>query len=306
MTTKKKIKLNESSVVFDEKEHIYTLGDKTLSGVTSLLHRVVFPDMYSGIPESVLNNAASRGTFVHKTIEEYHNSGLDLGEAELEQYLTLMKDRVDDWLANEYLVSDNEKYASAVDLIYRHGENITLADIKTVSKMDNQYIEYCSWQLSIYRRFFEAQNPGLKVDELVVIWLPKESYGKPKLLNIECKSDEELDRLFEADSNGETLSTDLVVGELSVPEKTQQEALALFIAISDMTKRFNDIKASILKIMQDNNIEEASLGELNLKRKKAYTRESIDSKKLKKDLPDIAVKYTKVTNVSESLIISRK
>lgn len=302
---KTKIKLNDSGVVFDESNHTYTLGDKQLSGITSLLHRVLFPDMYSGVPEATLANAASRGTLIHKTIEEFHSSGLDLGDIELEQYQTLLGDRVDDWLANEYLVTDNEKYASAIDLVYSHGKNVSLADIKTVSKMDNQYVEYCSWQLSIYARFFETLNPNLKVDELFVIWLPKEIYGKPtKLVKIERKSDEELDKLFEADAKGGTLTTQVAVSELSVPEQMQQDAMALFIAISDMTKRFNDIKAALLKMMQENNIEEATIGNLKLKRKRSYTRESIDTSKLKKELPDIAEKYKKLTTVSESLNIT--
>lgn len=300
----KKQKLNNSGVVFNADEHTYTLDGKQLSGITSLLHRVIFPDMYSGVPEATLANAASRGTLIHKTIEDFHSSGLDLGDTELEQYQTLLGDRVNDWIANEYLVTDNEKYASAIDLVYTHGNNISLADIKTVSKMDNQYVEYCSWQLSIYSRFFETQNPGLKVDELFVIWLPKEIYGKPKLVKIERKSDEELDRLFEADAKGEVLTTRVAVSELNVPEQMQNDALALFMAISDMTKRFNDIKAALLKMMQENNIEETTIGNLKLKRKRSYTRESIDTSKLKKDLPDIAEKYKKLTTVSESLNIT--
>jgi len=299
------MELIQSRVLFNEQRHSYTLDGKELSGITSLLHRVLFPEMYSGVPESTLQAAASRGTLVHKMIEQYHTNGIDLGDEELQQYLSAVGDTASDWLASEYLVSDNSRYASKIDLVYRHGGNFTLADIKTVSRMDAQYTEYCSWQLSIYAYLFELQNPGKKVDELKVVWLPKEQYGNPRVIAVERKSEDAVKAVFEADANCQTLSAQPPETALQIPADMQNDAVALFMQLSVMKKRFDDIKAQLLTMMQTEGIEEATIGSLKLKRKKAFTRESIDTAKLKKYEPEIAEKYKKVTQVAESLAVSQ-
>lgn len=298
------MQLNRSEVIFNEQEHTYTLGGKELSGITSLLHRVLFPDMYSGVPEGALKAAAARGTLVHKMIEQYHTAGIDFGDEELSQYLSAVGDTAGDWLASEYLVSDNTRYASMIDLVFKHGDNFSLADIKTVSRMNNEYTDYCSWQLSVYAYLFEMQNPGCKVDELKVVWLPKEQYGKPSVIAVERKTEESLKALFEADADGLTMTAEPASTALQVSDELRQDAMALFMQISVIKKRFDDIKAQLLAIMQDEGVEEASLGPLLLKRKKAYTRESIDTTKLKKHEPEIAERYKKVTQVAESLSVS--
>ena len=52
------MKLNQSSVVFNNENHTYTLDGKLLSGITSLLHRQLFKDMYKGVDEKVLQENA--------------------------------------------------------------------------------------------------------------------------------------------------------------------------------------------------------------------------------------------------------
>ena len=84
-------------------------------------------------------------------------------------------------LVNEYLVSDAMSYASSIDIIF---DDLTLADIKTTSRLD---MEYLSWQLSIYAHLFEMQNPGLKVPRLLAIWLPKPRYGRSMLVDVQRK-----------------------------------------------------------------------------------------------------------------------
>lgn len=60
------MKLIKSQVVFNPDEHTYMLGDKELSGITSVISRQLFPDKYRDVPEYVLRKAAERGTMIHK------------------------------------------------------------------------------------------------------------------------------------------------------------------------------------------------------------------------------------------------
>lgn len=65
------IQLRDSKVLFNPEEHRYFLNGKELQGITVLLHKHVFPQMYADIPQFVLDRAAERGTMVHESIELY-------------------------------------------------------------------------------------------------------------------------------------------------------------------------------------------------------------------------------------------
>ena len=73
MASKKEIKLVTSEVVFFEDSHQYFLGEKELQGVTSTLIPKAYPGTYMGIDQETLENAAARGTLMHKVIEGYLN-----------------------------------------------------------------------------------------------------------------------------------------------------------------------------------------------------------------------------------------
>lgn len=295
-------KLKKSKVVFHPDNHTYTLFDKELSGVTALLHRTLFTDMYDGVPQNVLDAAAERGTFIHKLIEDYHTVDIDFEDEELKQYKLAVGKLLSLWEASEYLVSDNERYASMIDLVYRNGSDVTLSDIKTVSKMDRQYVDYCSWQLSIYAYLFERQNPKLRVKSLSVVYIPKN--GGARLIEVARKSDEQIEELFKADS-----------GKCALPEKSDElplsaednvTAVNIFRQLKKAQDDYDALRAKLLSLMQENNIYEATIGGVKLTRKAAYQRESIDTAKLKAEHPSIAEQYKKVTNVAESLLIKIK
>ena len=61
--------LIKSPVVFNSEDHTYFLGDKQLSGITSVIHRHICPSKYDGIPKHILDKAAERGTLIHETCE---------------------------------------------------------------------------------------------------------------------------------------------------------------------------------------------------------------------------------------------
>lgn len=191
------MKLNQSSVVFDQHAHTYTLNDKTLSGVTSLLNRQLFKDKYTGISEELLAKAASRGSLIHETIELVDELGVSSDMPEVIAYLDIKSKNNLCTLENEYLVSDNEHIASSIDVVF---DDFSLADIKTTSKLDKEYV---SWQLSIYAYLFELQNPTLQANKLFAIWLPKPRYGNPSLVEVVRIPTDIVKALIECDKRGE-------------------------------------------------------------------------------------------------------
>lgn len=170
--------LNPSAVHFDEVAHSYSLGDKQLSGITSIIHRYIFPDLYNGVSQEVLLKAAERGTRIHNLVQMYQ-AGLLTQEdtAEIQPLLDACNGL--QFTASEYLVSDNESVASAIDIVAEQDGKIYLCDIKTTSVLN---IEYLIWQLSIYALLFELQNPTLAVAGLKAIHFRD---GKCQVVDIE-------------------------------------------------------------------------------------------------------------------------
>jgi hypothetical protein len=129
-------KLVKSGVVFDSEHHTYTLDGKQLSGITSLLDRQLFKDKYSGIPEDILRKAAERGTYIHQCCE-LADEGFPSDCKEAMNYLNLKSKYNLKIEESEYLVSDNEYYASCIDKVYRYDDNtFYLGDIKTTYKLN--------------------------------------------------------------------------------------------------------------------------------------------------------------------------
>lgn len=187
--------LKKSPVVFDELAHTYDLNGVKLSGITSLLHRTIFADKYSGISRKVLDKAAEYGHNIHEQIELVDSLGVESDDPSVQAYCRMKEENNLVPLVNEYLVSDEASYASSIDIVF---SDYTLADIKTTSKLD---MEYLSWQLSIYASLFEMQNPGLKVPRMLAIWLPKPRYGKPNLVEVPRKSKDAIKVLFAWDKS---------------------------------------------------------------------------------------------------------
>ena len=164
--------LHKSEVQFNQKEHTYKLNGVLLQGITGMLKRQLFLDTYKDVPEDILRKAAERGTMIHEICELVDDLGITHEAEEARSYLKLKEDNSLEYLCSEYLVSDNEHFATCIDKVYFDGEYYHLGDIKTTYKLD---VDYIRWQLSVYAYLFELQNPSLKVGKLYGIWLRGEN-----------------------------------------------------------------------------------------------------------------------------------
>lgn len=294
------MKLKQSKVVFNQEEHTYTLGDKQLSGVTSLLDRQLFKDKYTGIPEAIMKASAERGSLIHETIEVVDSLGVASDMAEVQAYLDIKEKNSLTTHCNEYLVSDNEHIASSIDIVF---EDCSLADIKSTSKLDKDYV---SWQLSIYAYLFELQNPRKKVGKLYAIWLPKAQYGKPALVEVERKPSEIVKELIECDKRGEQFEYKPIESEqqaMTVAEDVVNEVISIGRQMKEMEQRYKALQAGLLEVMKLNNVKNFKSGDLTLIYKEPSTRKSIDSKALETKYPDIYNELLKESQVKESLTI---
>ena len=135
---------------FDD-THTYLYDGLMLPSVTQILG-VKYRNDYASVPPAVLENAARRGTAVHKAIENYDNCGYDDGSEAVRNFKFLQKQYGFEVLDSELplvLFKDDFPIACGrLDMTMQMDGKTGIADIKTVSVLDKEKIAY---QLNLYR-----------------------------------------------------------------------------------------------------------------------------------------------------------
>lgn len=288
--------LVKSRVVFDSENHTYTLDGKQLSGITSLLSRQLFKDKYDQVPEQILKKAANRGTMIHQSCELL-DEGFSVGTQEAQNYQKIKERYNLVHEESEYLVSDNEHYASCIDKVFRYDDTtFFLGDIKTIYTLDKEYVQ---WQLSIYAYLFEKQNPGARVTSIFAIWLRGGTY---KLVELDRLSDEKIERLLLCDSQGLQYNPN----EQTMPV-VFKDSERLIVEIETQMKQLEQQKKTLheglLREMVRYGLYQYKGENVSITRKTASTRKSFDKERFEKDYPGVYENYIKDTPVSESILI---
>lgn len=254
--------------------------------------------------------AAVRGTAIHKACDAIdEGSEPDSQYASFaEAYKSLREDEKLKPICSEYLVSDNEFVASSIDLVlYDENNDIHIADIKCVSKMDDTYINYVSWQLSIYKYLFELQNPKKKVKQLHCVWLPKEQYGSPKMFTVRIIPKEEVIALLQCAKEGRDYAE---IKPFSLPD-TVTTALDEYLEAKRMMKQYkavvDDFESKLNTIFKDNDIKKYEIeGKVTFTRTLPTTSQKFDSARFKAEHPDIYEQYITTSQREGSLRVTIK
>lgn len=304
MTTEtKKITLAEPKVTFIEESHQYFLGEKELKGVTGTLIKKAFPDTYKNIPEYVLMKAAERGGLIHNTFETF----CSIFDAEIKKYPNPTEELQAfhsmlvsfdlHYVASEYLVTDGENFASAIDGIFADNEgNIYLVDYKTTATL---HYDNVSLQLSIYAKWFEEQNPDLKVKEIVCMWFKN---GQSKFQPLHRVADYQIDDLINA-----YLADDADYQyKVEVPEQFSalEQEYRLITARIDAMKIVQDgLKEKIMKMMEANKQKSIKTNIGTYSYVAATTKKVFNTKLFKEEEPDHYEYYLEEAATKPSLRI---
>ena len=287
-------------VIFRESDHTYWLGDKKLISVTQLLKKHGLATNYSGVSEEVLEKAANKGTLIHKEIEDYIKTGAVGFTSELSDYIDITAELGFKAEDSEIILpageipedkADEYFYAGTADLIGKISDGYVLADLKTTAKVDKRAY---AWQLALYERLC-----GVKFDKLYIFHLGKNS----KAIPIERVSDEEVDRLLECERNGEIYSErGLIVANylLARAQEAELELKRAEEAKKEAEATAKEYRQKLYEAMKQQNLSsfETADKSMLITRVAETTKISIDSAKLKKELPEIAEKYSKTSTVS--------
>lgn len=76
--------------------------------------------------------------------------------------------------------------------------------------------------------------------------------------------------------------------------------------IKKLKEMQDNYKEQLLKVMEENDILKIEIPELTITRKAPTTRETLDSKALKADMPEIYDEYVKISDVKGSITIKVK
>lgn len=135
---------------FDD-THTYLYDGLMLPSVTQILS-VRYKNDYASVPPAVLNNAAKRGTAVHKAIENFNVSGYDDGSEAVRNFKFLQKQYGFEVLDSELPIvifkDDMPIACGRLDMTMLIDGQTGIADIKTVSALNKEKIAY---QLNLYR-----------------------------------------------------------------------------------------------------------------------------------------------------------
>lgn len=299
------IKLKEWDGTFNESTHEYFTSDGVqLQGVTGMLRRRIFKDEYKGVSQEVLMNAAERGHLVHSQCEFFDLMGVGTEIPEVYNYSNLVKENNLEHVATEYLISDDEYYASAIDKVFHPkdgAENeFILADIKTTYNFNSEYV---SWQLSVYAKMFEAMNPNAKVVGLKGIWLREDARRGSihKMYDIERKPAAMVEELISCDLEDREFNGTIIPQYIS---DNIDELRLLTERAKEIEERKKEIVGEILKNMQSDNIQKCDVGTILITRKAGAVRTTFDTKKFKEEHEDLYDKYVKTSTSAESLQIT--
>lgn len=297
------MQLNKSQVIFNQEKHTYILNGVFLSGITGMIERQLFPDKLKGIPQYRIDKAAEKGSYIHECCEIADSLGVIPDCEEAKNYLNLIQLNgliIED---SEYLVSDNEHYASSIDKVYRDGEDtFHLGDIKTTYKLDKEYVR---WQLSIYAYLFELQNPGAKVDRLFAIWLRG---SIAELIDVERISSDVIESLLTCDINGIQFVNPyaLPISNITLPshyQEMEQSIAEILEQAKYWTEKKKELSDGIMKAMVESGAYSWKGNTVSFTRKKDTIRKEFDKKSFERDYPQLYNQYLKETPVAGSVTL---
>lgn len=288
-------------LIFNEENHTYTDENGNLIPSVSEIIRNWLGDKFVGIDAEVLKKAQEKGNKVHREIEKYLLQNVEPKKPTYE-FKTFKQIFKKEFVATQteqvlYGATEYGAYAGTFDLLDTINGNIV--DIKTNYSLDKEYVQI---QLSLYAMALRQND--VKVTQAYVIHLPPEkSPQKPQILALDLLSDKQCENIVRAYFAGESKPQEHLqcLNETAVMELGN--AVLMLENAETVIKGYKDL---ILQEMETRQLKQIKLGNITISYIPPTVRESIDTARLKKEQPQIAADYKKISNVKSSVRITTK
>ena len=306
---------------FDAKTHSYFVnGDIASISITELLKKHGLAPNLSFVSEEKLEESRASGKIVHADIEKYINfrdkeyipetpQGLEfalwadenLKEARAEVMVTL------DW--------GGMIVAGTIDLlgVLKSGERI-IDDHKNTASANREYV---AWQVSI-GDYMARQMNGRIVNDRKFVWKGAKKFlcthfdpksGKLTVKELEKIPDAEIERLFTAEFKGEKYMRPALVVENELRLRLEAAETALVVierAAKAAKENAEKFRAALMAEMERQGIYSYETEKVRVTYRAGYDRVTVDSTKLRRELPQVYGEYSKVTKVKPAVEIKIK
>lgn len=286
-------------VNFDESTHTYTneKGDKLIS-VTTLLRWAGISPSYDGVDTNVLQAAASRGSLIHKEIEDYIKKGEIGFTVELDSFIKYIKENDIEILASEKMVY-NENVAGTIDLIIRRRKTnkVSYVDFKTTY---TTYMNSVSWQLSLYKDL-DNEYPDADLETWHFL-----KDGTLEIKNANQINKEAISDLYSSYLNGKKYEIKAEENDLMLLYEAEKIVAYFEKEKAQAEERAKTVRAKIVESMKAAGITKFENEHIIISYIAPTTAEVFDSKRFKAEQPEEYAKYTKTQNKSEQVRIKLK
>lgn len=160
-----------AQLTFFDAGHVYEVDGQRIPSVSEIM-RFASREVYSGIDQWRLDNAADRGTRVHDAtlaIDKNGDADVDADIAPyVEAYVGFLKKFRPHYIASELALADTRRwFAGRLDRCAIINKKCVLMDIKTSARVETRLVQA---QLTAYAWLWE-RNRTEKLDELYVLHL---------------------------------------------------------------------------------------------------------------------------------------
>lgn len=280
---------------FDKEKHIYTEKGKTLISVTQLMKKHGLATDFSMVDPAVLKAKAERGTLIHKEIEDWIKTKAIGFTDEFGFYRELINKNALVPASAEIMVH-NDIVAGTLDQWGFDGKNnqYYIGEVKTGE------VNEVRWQLSLYDYLLPEKK--VKAPRMLICFNLKDN----KLIKLEPIPRTEIERLMDCERKGELYKQEIVVTDDKLAELVQ-----LKYYLDDLKKqgeeaerKYTEITETVKEMMKEKGIKTFENELVRITYVAPTTRESIDTKKLKAEEPEIAARYIKTAEIKDGIRIT--
>ena len=268
-----------------------------LISVTQLMRKHGLAPNYDFVDTDLLERKAKKGTLIHEEIEAY-NKTLEIGfTEECAEYVAHVESRNILCEGSEKVVF-NDICAGTVDLMLNDNGTQIIADIKTTSTIHKDSV---SWQLSIYKYL-----SGVDFAKAQVYHFDKD--GRLRVVDIPFKPTAEVERLLDCERKGEIYKQNEIVTTQQLCEIAEAENLILQAEQmkEQAEKRLQAIRDALMLAMEENGIKSVDTDVVKITYVAPSTRVSLDSKRIKEEMPEVYKTYSKETETKAQVRIKLK
>lgn len=171
-----------SLIKFFEEDHRYVIDGEEVPSVSEIT-RFISNEVYRDVMEAAKDNAAERGTKIHKATEALDKFGKVEIDDELtpylKAYLAFLKAASPEWEKIEWPVHNGLLYAGTLDRYGTIEGRRAIVDIKSTASISRQHKVLYTAAQNLYRMAIEDEHP---VEALYILQLKKD--GNYKLIEL--------------------------------------------------------------------------------------------------------------------------